>query len=109
MEATTSKPKKQTGKSKTVNNKPKKTSQETVDKLNNSMKTYRSDDRQQVLAKQQAETLKKYASKLQKPELATNPAAKGDRGALRLRLDLNLDADIRIKAKIKGSIKLTLL
>ncbi|CEP19820.1 hypothetical protein [Parasitella parasitica] len=63
---------------------------------------------QQDLAKQQAETLRKAAASLKKPELASNPNAGGN-SALRLRLDLNLDADIKLKAKIKGSVKLTLL
>lgn len=116
MENTSTKPKKPTNKSKTEHkpkksnaNKKEKTSQETIDKLNDSLNTYRSDSRQQTLAKQQAETLKQYASRLKKPELASNPNAQGRSGALRLRLDLNLDADIRIKARIKGSVKLTLL
>ncbi|KAL9557931.1 hypothetical protein MBANPS3_001161 [Mucor bainieri] len=57
---------------------------------------------QQDKAIEQAETLRKAASKMKKPELASNPNAGGN-SALKLRLDLNLDVDIKLKATIRGS------
>ncbi|ORE01955.1 hypothetical protein BCV72DRAFT_187178, partial [Rhizopus microsporus var. microsporus] len=66
-------------------------------------------DQQQLLAKQQANILKKYTARQNaSPELVANGGENNNK-ALKLRLDLNLDADIQLKARIRGSVQLTLL